>query len=115
MLTDLGTVMGSITGGQLSATTASLPLSFVAMGHTVTLTLHSVQFGGRITMGGIVNGQFGAQILISELMQTVADLGFSIDITTFVMPDMMPNADGSTCAALSAGMGFSAIPATLGH
>jgi hypothetical protein len=115
MLQDLGTVDGSITGGQMSATTAALPLSFVAMGHTVTLTLHSVQFGGHITATNITGGEFGAQILISELMATVAELGFSIDITTFVTPDLMPNADGSTCAALSAGMGFSAIAATLAH
>ena len=113
MLTDLGTVNGSITGGQISAITDTLPLSFAAMGQTITLTLHSVQFGGHITATNITNGEFGAQILIAELMQVVADLGFSIDVTSFVSPDLMPNADGSTCAALSAGMGYAAISATL--
>jgi hypothetical protein len=115
MLQDLGTVSGSITHGQISATTDSLPLSFEAMGRTITLTLHSVRFGGRITATNITNGQFGAQILVSELMQTVADLGFMIDITTFVMPDMMPNPAGDTCAAISAGMAYAALSANVSH
>ncbi len=98
VFTDLGTVSGSITAGQLSATTDALPLSFAAMGRNITLTLHSVRFGGRITATGITNGEFGAQILIAELMQTVMDLGFMIDITTFVAPDMMPSAPGNMAA-----------------
>lgn len=114
MLMDLGTVPGSITGGNISAITDALPLSFAAMGTTITLTLHSVQFGGHITATGITNGEFGAQILISELMQVVADLGFSIDVTSFVSPDLMPSAsDPTMCMALSAGMGYAAVSATL--
>lgn len=115
MLTDLGNVAGSITGGQISATTDNLPLSFAAMGRTITLTLHSVRFGGHITASGITNGQFGAQIIIAELQATIARLGFTgIDITAFATPDLMPSpTDPTTCLALSAGMGYSAVTANL--
>jgi hypothetical protein len=113
MLQSLGMVSGSITGGQISATVDSLPLSFAAMGQTITLTLHNVQFGGRITATNITNGQFGAKISIAELMQTVADLGFSIDITSFVMPDINLLGSGTTCDAISAGMAYDGIAATL--
>lgn len=113
MLQSLGSVSGSITNGQISATVDSLPLSFAAMGRTITLTLHNVQFGGRITATNITNGEFGAKISIAELMQTVADLGFSIDITSFVMPDISLTGTGTTCDAISAGMAYSGIAATL--
>jgi hypothetical protein len=114
MLTDLGEVHGSITAGQFSAVTESLPLSFAAMGQNITLTLHSVHFGGRITATGITGGQFGAQILISELQATVDSLGLGVDVTAFVTPDLMPSpTDPTMCASMSAGMAFAAISATL--
>lgn len=115
-LMDLGSpVSGSITGGELSATTPVLPLMFTASGNTVTLTLHSVQFGGRITADTIVNGQFGARISVQELMDTAASLGFgTVDITGFVHPDLDEDpADPSTCMSISAGMRYAALAATL--
>lgn len=115
-LMDLGTpVAGTITNGELSATTPVLPLMFSASGNTVTLTLHSVQFGGRISADTIVNGQFGARISVQELMDTAASLGFgSVDITGFVHPDLDEDpTDPTTCMSISAGMRYAALSATL--
>jgi len=115
-LMDLGAaVPGTITNGELSATTPTLPLMFTASGNTVTLTLHTVQFGGRISDTTIINGQFGARISVAELMATAAALGFgSVDITGFVHPDLDEDAaDPTTCASISAGMRYAGLAATL--
>ena len=64
---DIATVPGTITAGRLSATTTMLPLSFMAMGAAVTLTLRDVVVGGNISaMGGFTNGEFG-QASCSEI------------------------------------------------
>jgi hypothetical protein len=113
MLSDLGTVTGSITNGQISATTSMLPLSFSAMGHVITLTLHNVQFGGRITATGIANGEFGAKISVAELQATVDQLGLGVQISTFVTPDLSLTGNSPPCDAISAGMEYDAIAATV--
>jgi hypothetical protein len=151
MLMDLGTVNGSIANGQLSATTAMLPLHFVAMGHDINLILRSVHFGGHITATNITSGEFGAQVLVDDIVMLATNLGVHVDRTTiegFVSPDLMPGADttaacgahadmtsctadtanyctytggachgataGQHCSAISAGMGYAALQATLG-
>jgi len=115
MLSDLGTVPGSITGGQISATTSSLPLTFSAMGHVITLTLHNVQFGGRIAATGITNGEFGAKISIAELQSTIDSLGLGVMIATLAPPDISLTDGGTTCDAISAGMEYDAIVATVSN
>jgi hypothetical protein len=116
MLMDLGTVDGSITAGQLSSITDSLPLSFAVMGTNLTLTLHHVRFGGTITAAGIVGGQFGAEILLQELVDTAnsIDPSYGALVSSVVVPDLDPStADPTMCAGISAGMGYSAVSATL--
>jgi len=116
VLTDLGTVPGTITNGRLEAITTMLPLHLEASGRSIDLTLRTVHFGGRITASNITGGEFGAQVLVSDIIMLAAQLGFPIDMGTIegvVMPDLMPDATGMHCGAISAGMGFTGISATL--
>lgn len=116
LLTDLGTVPGTITAGRLEAITAMLPLHLEAGGRAIDLTLRTVHFGGRITADNITGGEFGAQVLVDDIIMLGTTLGFPIDrslIESVVMPDLMPDATGAHCDAISAGMAYTAISATL--
>jgi hypothetical protein len=113
ILSDLGTALGSIVGGQISATLDSLPVTFLAMGHLITLQLHHVRISGRITQAGITNGELGGELLTSDVCS--CDFCFPNDCESLWAPDLMPSADGQTCAAVSAGMAYEAITATLMH
>ncbi len=114
---DLGTVTGSIRAGRLSAMTATLPLSFTVMAAPITLTLRDVIVGGRITATGFTNGEFGAVVLVDDVVTLAAMFLPGTDRATveaLAMPDIDPaDATGSSCNAISAGLGFSTVSATL--
>jgi hypothetical protein len=118
LLTDLGTVPGTIVNHRLEAITTMLPLHLEAGGRSIDLTLRTVHFGGRIAADNITGGEFGAQVLVTDIIMLGTQLGFPIDmalIESVVMPDLMPDATGAHCGAISAGMAFTGISATLGH
>ncbi|MFO0686369.1 MAG: hypothetical protein U0234_30175 [Sandaracinus sp.] len=117
VLQELDSVTGSIAGGRLTAVTSQLPLHFEASGMSIDLVLREVHFGGRITATGITGGEFGAKVLVDDVVMLAANLGLNVDRATIegvVPPDLDPQAaDPMTCDAISAGMGFTAITATL--
>lgn len=96
-------VMGSIDAGRLSATTAMLPLSFAAMGRNISLVLRSVHFGGRISATTITSGEFGAQVLVDDIVMLAMTLGVTVTRSTiegFVSPDLVPGMDtNAACGA----------------
>lgn len=116
--TDLGTVQGSITGGRLSAVTPMLPLHLSVQGAEIDLILRNVHFGGAITATGITGGEFGAKVTVDDVItigeQIMPGLVTRDLINSVVMPDLDPEAaDPMTCDSISAGMGFTALTATL--
>ena len=108
---DLGTAAGSIANGRLAAVLDVLPLTL----GRIVLPLHTAHVIGRITPTTLT-GELGGSVLVSDIIATVAALGLMIDLGTlesFFSPDLAPNAGGSHCAAVSAGLGYTAIAATL--
>lgn len=108
---DLGTTDGSISNGMLSTTIASLPLTLLAQGNTVTLALHDVRLRGRITVDAIVLGEIGGAIAVPGDCPPFGD--FCTGPPDFAAPDLEPSADGLSCASFSAGLAFDAVSAIL--
>jgi hypothetical protein len=113
----LGTVMGSITAGRLSAETPTLPLAFDVMGSAITLTLRNVVIGGRISdAGGLTQGEFGAIVAVDDVVTLAMMFLMGVDRATveaLAMPDIDPDATGEHCDSISAGLGFESVSATL--
>jgi hypothetical protein len=115
-MTDLGTQMGTIASGRLSVTTAMLPLMFTASGTTISLVLRDVHIGGRITATGMTGGEFGASVLVDDVVTLAMMFITGVDratVESLAMPDLQPDATGAHCNAISAGLGFSAVTATI--
>ena len=118
VLQQLDSVTGSIAGGRLTAVTSMLPLHFEASGMAIDLVLREVHFGGRISATGITGGEFGAKVLVDDIVTLATNLGLPNitreTIEGVVPPDLDPQtADPTVCDSISAGMGFAAITATL--
>ncbi len=120
VLQQLDSVTGSISGGRLTAVTSQLPLHFEASGMAIDLVLREVHFGGRITANGITGGEFGAKVLVDDIVTLATNLGLPNitreTIAGVVPPDLDPTAaDPMVCDSISAGMGFAAITANLSN
>lgn len=109
------TVTGTIEDGRLRLEADTLPLSFDIDGTIATLTLSEVRMEGNITADTITNGVIGAQITVASIVE-LGELIMPGVVTEelvrgFADPDLAPNADGSICDAISAGLTFASVGA----
>lgn len=114
-------VAGTIVDGRLSITTPTLPISLTfEMDGTPTafaLTLTNARLSAQISAEGLTNGVLGGGLQVQELVDLATEINPSAGpvaggvLASFA--DLSPNADGSECAAISAGLTFSAVGATL--
>lgn len=114
--TMLSSTMGTITNGRLSVTADTLPLMFTVSGSTISLVLRSVHMGGHISADGITAGEIGASVTVDDVVSLAMMFIMGVDratVESLAMPDLQPDAMGVHCNSISAGLGFSAVPATV--
>lgn len=112
----LGTISGaSISGGRLTVSADTLPLTLAVSGNEVTLNLTSARISGTITATAMTRGEIGAQISVAEIVtlgEMLAPGTITEDLVRSVaMPDLDPSADPTVCDAISAGLTFEATTA----
>jgi hypothetical protein len=103
-----------IGGGRFEVAADSLPLSLAVDGMDLTLTLNEARIAANISETGLRDGEIGAQLAVSDLVNLANMFGLDIDemtIRNIARPDLDPNADGSVCNAISAGLTFEATTA----
>jgi hypothetical protein len=105
----------AIVGGRLSIEAPSLPLTLDVDGNSITLNLVQARVGGTISATGMTDGEIGAQISVAEIVtlgEMLAPGTITEDLVRSVaLPDLAPNADGTQCEAISAGLTFGATTA----
>lgn len=106
----------AIVGGRLTVEAPSLPLTLDVDGNSITLNLVEARVGGTISATGMTDGEIGAQISVAEIVtlgEMLAPGTITEDLVRSVaLPDLDPNADGTVCDAISAGLTFAATTAT---
>jgi hypothetical protein len=105
-----------INGGRIEIASDSLPLSLDVMGMSLTLTLRQARIAADISATGLSRGEIGAQLSVADIVSLAMMFGLGVDEMTIrgvAQPDLMPNADGSVCDAISAGLTFEATTAML--
>jgi hypothetical protein len=114
-MTVLATITGAeISGGRIEVAADSLPISLAVDGMNLTLTLRQARIAADISMGGLARGEIGAQLSVTDIVTLAAMFGLGVDEMTIrgvAQPDLDPNADGSICNAISAGLTFEATTA----
>lgn len=103
-----------IDGGRFEVAADSLPLSLAVDGMDLTLTLNEARIAANISETGLSDGEIGAQLAVSDLVNLANMFGLGVDEMTIrgvAQPDLDPNADGSVCNAISAGLTFEATTA----
>ncbi len=105
---DLGTVVGAIHGGRFQAQVPMLPLLLQSMGHMIPLVLHDARLGGVVAPSGITQGQIGGVLVLAELGP-----GGEPGPGSFAgaAADMQPEANPTSCDAISFGTSFAAVVA----
>jgi hypothetical protein len=114
---ELGMVPGEITAGRLRASLASLPLPVHLMDTPITVSLHDVVIGARITeAGGLTEGEIGGAITVESIVELAQiftpGVGRAL-VESFSSPDLEPDDTGDSCDSVSAGMGFIGVEAML--
>jgi len=103
-----------IDGGRFEVAADTLPLSLAVDGMDLTLTLNEARIAANISETGLSDGEIGAQLAVSDLVNLANMFGLGVDEMTIrgvAQPDLDPNADGSVCNAISAGLTFEATTA----
>lgn len=112
---DIATVTGAIVDGHLEIALPSFPLSLAISGMSLTLNLTNAHIEADIDATTLENGEIGAQLAVSAIVDLAASLGVSgIDESTIravASPDLDPTSDPAVCDAISAGLSFHGVEA----
>ena len=113
----LGSSEAAIVGGRVFGSLPRLPLRFQRnLDTSFELVLHDGRWAADITADDLTRGELGGRLVPSELVDALEVFGLGFDEATVrgvASPDLLPNADGSTCEGISAGLAFSAVSGTL--
>lgn len=114
-MTVLATIADAeISGGRIEVAADTLPISLAVDGMNLTLTLRQARIAADISTGGLSRGEIGAQLSVADIVSLAMMFGLGVDEMTIrgvAQPDLDPNADGSVCNAISAGLTFEATTA----
>lgn len=115
----LGSVMGSIAGGVLTASAPDLTLNIETTDLTIELVIRNAEVRGNITATALANGVIGGSLLVDDIVAAIRMFMPMLEMTARnllnMQADITPSsADPAICNALSVGITFSGVTATLG-
>lgn len=111
-------IPGAIVDGRFVASLPNFPVDIPLEADTLVLNVSQAIFSGDITVNGMENGEIAGSLSIDELAIAIGASGLIDEDGARGLlggfGDLEPNPEGTICARISLGLGFTAVPAIQG-
>lgn len=108
---DLGFREGSIAGGRIDGGFDGLPLP-----GALPVSIGALRLGAAVSATGLSAGEIGGHVTVADVLALASSLGLGVSegvIRMLARPDLFPDPSGLVCDAISVGMDFEAVAATI--